>query len=43
MVLKIVADREVDPLIFRDHGVTIAARVGNNVELVLWANTTYEP
>lgn len=42
MVLEIVTDREVDPVIFFDHGVTIAARVGNNVELVLWTNTTYE-
>jgi hypothetical protein len=42
MVLEIVSDREVDPLIFGDHGATIAARVGDNFELVIRANTTYE-
>jgi hypothetical protein len=42
MVLEIVADREIDPLIFGDHGATVAARVGDNVELVIWANTTYK-
>jgi hypothetical protein len=42
VILEIVADGEVDPLIFLDHGATIAARVGDNFELVVWANTTYE-
>lgn len=40
MVLKIVPNRKVNPLIFGDHGATITTRVGDNTELVIWANTT---
>lgn len=42
MVLKIVADREVNPLVFIDHGATIEARFGDDIELVIWANATYK-
>ena len=40
MIFKIVADREVNPLVLIDHGATIEARFGDDIELVLWANTT---
>ena len=39
VVLKVVADREVDPLSPVDHGGAIKSRVGNNVELILGADT----
>jgi hypothetical protein len=42
MVLEIVTNREVNPLLLGDHGATIAAGVGDNAELVIWPNTTYE-
>jgi len=42
MVLEIVTNREVDPLFFGDHGAAITAGVGDNAELVIWANTTCE-